>query len=111
MKHEMKLKSAPFKMMKYGSKRVELRLYDEKRQLLNVGDCIYFTHADTDEPLQTEIVALRKFPDFFELYKHFTPIEMGYEEGEEANAEDMYAYYSKGDIAKYGVLAISIKKL
>lgn len=33
----------------------------------------------------------------------------GYKVNERANAEDMYAYYSKEQIEKYGVLAIEIK--
>lgn len=111
MKHEMKLKSSPFETINAGKKCVELRLYDEKRQKLNIGDTICFTQMDSGEQLQVEIVDLRKFPDFYELYKYFSPVELGYAEGEEAKAEDMYAYYPKEDVAKYGVLAICIRKI
>ena len=34
MKHEMKLNNGPFERIKNGTKTIELRLNDEKRQLL-----------------------------------------------------------------------------
>jgi ASC-1-like (ASCH) protein len=43
MKHEMRLHDGPFKLIKAGSKTIELRLYDEKRQEIKVGDEIEFT--------------------------------------------------------------------
>ncbi len=61
------------------------------------------------ECLQVKIIDLQRFDDFFELYKRFDPLEIGYQEGETANPEDMYAYYSKVDIQKYGVLAIRVE--
>ena len=36
MKHEMNLNRKPFESIKNGSKTIELRLYDEKRQKLNI---------------------------------------------------------------------------
>lgn len=111
MKHEMKLKNSPFSLMKSGSKCVELRLYDEKRRLLKVGDSICFTNVQSAEQLEAKIIDLRQYTDFFQLYKNFSPVEMGYREGEVANPEDMYAYYAKEDIEKYGVLAIYIKRI
>ena len=43
--HEMKLHSSPFEMIKSGKKTIELRLYDEKRQLIKEGDIIIFTNT------------------------------------------------------------------
>ena len=40
MLHQMKLKLSPFQKIKNGSKTIELRLYDEKRQKVQVGDFI-----------------------------------------------------------------------
>ena len=39
--HEMKLNNGPFESIKNGTKTIELRLNDEKRQLLKVNDIIY----------------------------------------------------------------------
>ena len=49
MKHQMKLRSHPFYMIRSGQKTYELRLYDEKRQRLQVNDEIEFRCLDKDE--------------------------------------------------------------
>lgn len=38
MKHEMKLQPKYFEYILNGTKRIEIRLNDEKRQLINIGD-------------------------------------------------------------------------
>ena len=43
MLHKMKLKLSPFEKIENGSKMIELRLFDEKRQKVQVGDFIEFT--------------------------------------------------------------------
>ncbi len=48
----MSLDSAPFKMMKNGQKTIELRLNDEKRQALTVGNAITFTNTANGETLK-----------------------------------------------------------
>jgi len=42
MLYEMKLQPQPFVAVKNGSKIIESRLFDEKRQLINLGDQILF---------------------------------------------------------------------
>jgi len=111
MKHEMKLNNEPFECIKNGTKTIELRLNDEKRKLLTVGDYIEFTNRATNEKLLVEVIDLFKYNSFEELYKHFNKIEMGYSINEEANPKDMENYYSKEEQEKYGVLGIKIKKL
>ena len=44
-KHIMKLNPTPMKMFKQGNKTIELRLYDEKRQKISVGDSIKFVNT------------------------------------------------------------------
>lgn len=111
MKHEMKLNNEPFECIKNGTKTIELRLNDEKRKLLTVGDYIEFINRVTNEKLLVEVIDLFKYNSFEELYKHFNKIEMGYSINEEANPKDMGNYYSKEEQEKYGVLGIKIKKL
>ncbi len=111
MKYEMKLDNEPFKAIKNGTKTLELRLNDEKRKLLTVGDYIEFTNRVTNEKLLVKVIDLFKYNSFEELYKHFNKIEMGYSINEEANPKDMENYYSKEEQEKYGVLGIKIKKL
>lgn len=111
MKHEMKLNNGPFKNIKNGTKTIELRLNDEKRQLLKIKDLIEFTNRETLEQLLVEIENLYHYPSFEELYKHFDKVAMGYKEDEEADPKDMEEYYSKEEQEKYGVLGIEIEKV
>lgn len=108
---EMKLHSDPFEMIKNGSKTIEMRLNDEKRQLIKIGDIIVFTNSSTGETLKTEVVALHKFNSFEELYQNFDKISLGYKEEDVANYKDMEQYYSVDEQTKYGVLGIEIKRL
>ena len=111
MTHEMKLQPKYFDYILNGTKRIEIRLNDEKRKLLTVGDYIEFTNKVTNEKLLVEVIDLFKYNSFEELYKHFNKIEIGYSINEEANPKDMENYYSKEEQEKYGVLGIKIKKL
>lgn len=111
MKHEMKLNNGPFIKIKDGTKTVELRLNDEKRRLLNVGDVICFTNNSTLEKLEVLVENLHPYDSFEELYKHFDKVSMGYNETDVADYRDMLEYYSSDEQSKYGVLGIKIKKL
>ncbi len=108
MQYEMKLNSSPFVRIKSGEKTVEMRLFDEKRRSLKIGEIIRFTNVETGERIFARILALHTYPSFFGLYERFDKKAIGYKEGETARAEDMYAYYSEEEIEKYGVVGIEI---
>lgn len=91
--------------------KIELRLNDEKRQLLKVGDLIEFTNRSNEEKLIVEVLDLLKYATFEELYQDNDKISMGYGREEVASYSDMKEYYSKEEQEKYGVLGIKIKVL
>lgn len=109
MIHKMNLNNEPFQNIKNRTKTIELRLNDEKRQLLKENDFIEFTNRVTLESITVQILDLYKYPNFEELYKHFDKISMGYDKEDEANFQDMEQYYSKKEQEKYGVVGIKIK--
>jgi ASC-1-like (ASCH) protein len=111
--HTMKLHPAPFAMIASGRKTVELRLNDEKRRCISVGDVIEFTRTDREEKLSCRVVGLHPFPTFGELYSHFPLTAIGYAEEDVAHASpsDMDAYYTKEQQEKYGVLGIELEVL
>ena len=111
MKHEMKLNNKPFVSIKNGTKTIEMRLNDEKRQLLKVNDIIEFTNIETLEKMDVLVLGLYRYPSFDLLYKAFDKVSLGYDESEEANPQDMGQYYSKEEQEKYGALGIKIKKI
>ena len=107
----MKLNNGPYVNIKNGTKTIELRLNDDKRQLLKIKDLIEFTNNETLEQMLVEIQNLYHYPSFDELYKHFDKVSMGYKENDVADPKDMEKYYSKEEQEKYGVLGIEIKKI
>lgn len=105
----MRLHKGPFELIKNGSKTIELRLYDEKRQMINVGDTITFENRSDGDKIIVKVIALHKYPSFEELYKHFNIVSIGYKEDEEANPKDMELYYSSEEQSKYGVVGIEME--
>lgn len=101
------LHDEPFEKIKHGKKTVEMRLYDEKRSKLSVGEQIVFVKASNEnEKLYAKIQSLHIFRNFYELYSHFDKCDLGYNEDETADSTDMEKYYPKEKQEKYGVLAI-----
>ena len=109
--HQMKLQPAPFAAIKEGRKTVEMRLYDEKRKLIGIGDRIVFSQAETAEALYVVVTALRRYPSFDELYTHENHASLGYAEEETACPSDMSQYYHPTEIERYGVLAVEIRRI
>lgn len=107
--HNMDLNDGPFTRIKNGTKAIEIRLNDEKRQLLKVKDLIKFTNKITLEVITVEVIGLYKYSNFEELYKHSDKIAMGYDKDDIANPKDMEKYYSKEKQEKYGVIGIEIR--
>lgn len=111
MKHSMKLNNEPFELIENGSKKIELRLYDEKRKKLKVNDLIEFTNISTEKKMTVLIKALYLYPNFEELYKNFDKISLGYSVDAKASYQDMEKYYSLEEQNKYGALGIEIEKI
>lgn len=109
MKHYMKLHVDPFNKIEEGTKTIEIRLYDEKRKNINIGDEIEFTNRTNGKTLNVEVIGLYRYNNFEELYNNFSKEQLGYSKEENANPDDMSKYYSKEDILKYGVVGIEIK--
>lgn len=108
MTYYMNLWDDSFQAIKAGWKTIEMRLNDEKRSIISVGDTIEFTNTTTQEKISCQVVNIYKYANFAELYKHHDKISIGYKEDETANPDDMLLYYTKEDIEKYGVVGIEI---
>ena len=81
MKHYMNLNPEPFEMIRSGEKTIELRLNDEKRKAISVGDTIVFTNtADTGKQIFAVVTALHQFRNFAELYDKLPLLKCGYTE-------------------------------
>lgn len=112
MTHQMNLHPQPFSMIADGRKTVELRLYDEKRRLIEVGDDIIFICTQPPyDTLRAEVVRLYRYDSFGELYANLPLLSCGYTEEDISSAkpEDMELYYTPEQQTKYGVVGIEIQ--
>ena len=107
----MKLQEKPFKRLKAGDKRVELRLYDQKRRTLFIDDKILFTNlSNPDERLAVRIRALHMHRCFRELLEVIPPSMCGFTKDttiDEAVGV-MRKYYSQ-DENNLGILGIEVE--
>ena len=105
----MKLSLSPFEKIKDGSKTIELRLYDEKRQKVKIGDFIEFTCLDdATQKIQTRVTALHHYSSFVDLYNSLPKEKLGYSPTDTPDPNHMDEYCSREDQEKYGVLGIEL---
>jgi ASC-1-like (ASCH) protein len=110
--HEMRLHPRPFALVREGTKVIESRLNDEKRQQIKIGDHVIFTlRPDFIEKIEVEVADLIHAPTFRDLFLSHSLPEFGVEDGDIEGVKNMYQYYSKEDEVKYGVVGIKFKKL
>ena len=113
MTHSMQLQPSPFEMIKEGTKTIELRLFDEKRQKIRIGDTIAFTNTETKEILEVKVLELYVFDSFEALYSRLPLLECGYtkDDIDTASPDDMKEYYPDELQRQYGVVGIRIALL
>lgn len=113
MQHLMKLNPDPFSAIKRGEKTIELRLNDEKRRRIRVGDEIVFINTESGDALAVRVRALHVFESFAKLYAALPLLACGYttETVDSADPRDMGRYYSEAEEKKYGVLGIEIERI
>ena len=109
--HTLYLHPEPYASIASGKKTIEIRLFDERRQTIAIGDVIIFSNRQSEETLRVEVLDLVRFVDFKALYAAYDSHILGYEDDEKVHYNDMEKYYTKEQIARYGVLAIKIRLL
>lgn len=107
--HYMSLKPEPFDAIKGGYKDIEMRLNDDKRQAIQIGDIIAFTNTESCEIIKVTVINKHCFATFNDLYKAFDKIRLGYKPNEIAHPNDMEKYYPVDEISKNGVVGIEIQ--
>ncbi len=107
MTHKMRLVGFAFEAIKNGTKDIEVRLNDEKRRLINVGDTIIFTNLDTSEELNVSVVNLYRYDTFKELFDAFPHKRLGLKDNDSESI--MNSFYTLEEEKEYGVLGIEIK--
>ena len=106
--HYMSVKPRYFNLLKEGEKTIELRLFDEKRQKIKMGDYILFTNSDQrNENFQGKVINLYWEKNFASLCKKIAPQQAGFQTKKDLlNA--LNEFYTKEDQEKFGVLGIEV---
>ena len=108
--HILQLNDGPFESIKNRLKTIEMRLFDQKRKKIQVGDIIKFVkRSNNADFIFARVKNLYLFNDFKTLYKNFDQSSLGYKSQQTARPEDMAQYYSENEIEKYGVVGIEIE--
>ena len=107
----MSLYAGPYEAIRAGRKRFEIRLYDEKRRRIAVGDTIAFTRLpDGAGPLIVEVVGLQPYPSFERMYE---AIPLAAIDCEGWSMDELlsstYKIYTREQEAQHGALAMEIR--
>lgn len=121
----MHLNGKMFDAVKAGTKTIEVRLFDEKRKLIDIDDYIEFSRmGGGDERIKKRVADLFLEETFEELFesstfdengdwvRQFTPEQFGSPKGctTEEFVDGMYQIYSKDDEEKYGVIGFLLEE-
>ena len=107
--HQLKLATEPFSAIISGNKTIESRLYDAKRQKIQIGDRIIFTNRDNSEQTVTaEVVGLLRYATFRDLFSHNNPRKFGGDNVEWLENQ-IYEFYSLSDQLENGVIGIEFE--
>jgi len=113
MEHILKLQPKYFDYINNGTKRIELRLYDEKRQKINIGDTIIFQkEPELEITMKVKVVGLLRYNKFEELFEDFD-IEMMADKSmtKQELLDVLEEFYTPEKQEQYGVLGIRIEKI
>lgn len=113
MVHEMKLRAKYYNLIKQGEKIYEIRLNDEKRKLIDVGDVITFKkEPELRDSFNVIVKDLIYFDSFDEMASTLPLKKVGFENEKADEVIDIYhQFYTVEDEKKYGIVAIKVEIL
>lgn len=111
VEHQMGLFQEGFELIESGKKKIEIRLNDEKRKGIKVGDAIKFhLLPERKKSILVTVCSLAMFSDFKSLYDSIDFKLLGREDKTaEWMLEASYDYYTREDELRYGILAIEFE--
>lgn len=113
MKHELKLQPKFYNFILNGTKRIELRLYDEKRQKINIGDIIEFKkEPELKESFEAKVTALLRYDSFLALLNDIDIKTVADESmSKEELLESLESFYTPEKQAEYGIIGIRVEPI
>ena len=109
--HEIKIQPEYYNFILNGTKRIEIRLYDEKRKQIELGDTIKFLKMPyLDEFINAKVTGLLRYNSFNDLFKDFDNAILA---DKSVSKDDLLnileQFYTKEQEQQYGILGIRIE--
>lgn len=107
----MKLQPKYYDFILNGTKRIEIRLNDEKRQTIKLGDRIKFLkEPDLKETFNAKVVGLLRYNSFEDMFKDYDITVLADKTMTKKELITVLEeFYTKEKQKKYGVLGIRIE--
>lgn len=111
MTHIMHLLNSVYDSTLNGTKKVEIRLLDDKRKKIKVGDTIQFiNNFNPDKSFNVKVTKLRSFKDLNEVMNRYSLKIIYKDDSSYEEFIDVYnSIYTLEEQDKYSVLAIEFK--
>ena len=111
MKHTIKLQPEYYNYILHGTKRIEIRLNDEKRKQIKIGDTITFLkEPDLIESFNAKVIELMHYNNFEDM---LNDIDISLLADKSVSQEELInsleQFYSKEKQKEYSVVGIKIE--
>ncbi len=111
MQHQMTVQTKYYNLLKDGIKTVELRLFDEKRQKIKIGDKITFSDAsNSNDNFEAEVIELHRANTFNDLFEKIDLKTTG-ESDPLVMIGTLEKFYPNSKQLEHSVVGIEIEKL
>ena len=109
--HEMKIQPAYYEAILHCKKRVEIRLNDEKRQLVKIGDVITFKRTDNlNESFDVIVVDLLYYSTFNDIIDDLDIEIIANKDSDKEDLKDLLRkFYTEEEEQKFGVVGIKFE--
>lgn len=113
MEHEMKLQDKYYNYILNGTKRIELRLYDEKRQQIKIGDIIkFYKEPKLKDTFRAKVIGLLRHNSFYDMFKDLDiSILADVSMTKNELMDELCRFYTVDNQLKYGVIGIRVELL
>lgn len=107
----MKIQAKYYDYITNGTRRIEIRLFDEKRQKNKINDIITFIkEPELNESFDAKVIGLLRYNGFDDMFNNFDISILSDKNMTKKQLIDVLEqFYTKEKQEKYGVLGIRIK--
>ena len=108
----MHLESEIYNLVNNNIKDIEIRINDEKRRKLKIGDIITIINRGNNDTFKVKITNLEYFPSFNDCINNYDLKRLYNDKITKVELLNLlYKFYTKEEENKYGVVAIILKKI